>query len=174
MPPWHVAERPGQGKTRAEVRSTYMDDSLDLSQSSIAIIGMAGRFPGARDLDEFWRNLSGGVESVVPLTEEQLLAAGVAPAELRNPNYVRAAAVLDDIDLFDAAFFGLSPKDAAIMDPQHRVFLECAWHALEHAACAVDQFEGRVGVYAGSGMKDRKSTRLNSSHEIPSRMPSSA
>ena len=129
-----------------------MDDSPNLAQSSIAIIGMAGRFPGARDLDEFWRNLSGGVESIRQLTDEQLLEAGVAPSELRNPAYVKAAAVLDDIDLFDAGFFGLSAKDAAIMDPQHRVLLECAWDALEHAAWAVDQVEGRIGVYAGSGM----------------------
>ena len=129
-----------------------MDDSQSLARSSIAIIGMAGRFPGARDIDEFWRNLSGGVESIMPLTDAQLLAAGVAPSELRNPAYVKAAAVLDDIDLFDAAFFGFSAKDAAIMDPQHRVFLECAWDALEHAGWAVDQFEGRIGVYAGSGM----------------------
>jgi acyl transferase domain-containing protein len=129
-----------------------MDDSRSLAQSSIAIIGMAARFPGARDIDEFWRNLSDGVESIRPLTDAQLLAAGVAPAELSNPAYVKAAAVLDDIDLFDAAFFGFSAKDAAIMDPQHRVFLECAWNALEHSGWAVDQFEGRIGVYAGSGM----------------------
>ncbi|HEX4209020.1 MAG TPA: type I polyketide synthase, partial [Candidatus Binataceae bacterium] len=76
----------------------------------------------------------------------------VEPAALRDPAYVKAAAVLDGIDLFDAAFFGLSAKDAAIMDPQHRLFLECAWHAFEHAGWAIEQFDGKIGVYAGSGM----------------------
>jgi acyl transferase domain-containing protein/thioesterase domain-containing protein/acyl carrier protein len=129
-----------------------MQDSPSLDQSSIAIIGMAGRFPGARDIGEFWRNLAGGVESIVRLTDTQLLAAGVESAELRDPAYVKAAAVLDDIDLFDASFFGFSAKDAAIMDPQHRLFLECAWHAFEHAGWAIEQFDGKIGVYAGSGM----------------------
>ena len=86
------------------------------------------------------------------LGDEQLIAAGVTRAELENPDYVRAAAILDDIDRFDAAFFGLSPRDAAIMDPQHRLFLECAWEALENAGWSADEFAGRVGVYAGSGM----------------------
>jgi acyl transferase domain-containing protein/thioesterase domain-containing protein/acyl carrier protein len=129
-----------------------MQDSSSLDQSSIAIIGMAGRFPGAGDIAEFWRNLAGGVESIVRLTDAQLLAAGVESAELRDPAYVKAAAVLDDIDLFDASFFGFSAKDAAIMDPQHRLFLECAWHAFEHAGWAIEQFDGKVGVYAGSGL----------------------
>src|SRR6516225_7185289 len=106
-----------------------MSESLNPDQNSIAIVGMAGRFPGARDISEFWQNLRAGVESVKRLTDEQLRGAGAEPADLRNPAYVKAAAMLDDIDLFDAAFFGLSPKDAAIMDPQHRLFLECAWHA---------------------------------------------
>ncbi|HTT74913.1 MAG TPA: type I polyketide synthase, partial [Candidatus Binataceae bacterium] len=129
-----------------------MQDSPSLDQNSVAIIGMAGRFPGAKDIDEFWRNLTIGAESIVRLTDAQLLAAGAEPAELRDPAYIKAAAVLDDIDLFDAAFFGLSAKDAAIMDPQHRFFLECAWHAFEHAGWAVEQFDGKIGVYAGSGM----------------------
>jgi acyl transferase domain-containing protein/thioesterase domain-containing protein/acyl carrier protein len=120
--------------------------------TSIAVVGMTGRLPGARNLAEFWRNLRGGVESITTLADEQLIAAGVTAAELENPDYIRAAAVLDDIDRFDAAFFGLSPRDAAIMDPQHRLFLECAWEALENAGWSADEFSGRVGVYAGSGM----------------------
>ncbi|MGC2491227.1 SDR family NAD(P)-dependent oxidoreductase [Candidatus Binatus sp.] len=119
---------------------------------SIAIVGMAGRFPGARNLTEFWRNLRDGVESISILRDEQLIAAGATAAELEDPDYVRAAAILEDVDRFDAAFFGLSPRDAAIMDPQHRHFLECAWEALENAGWSVDEFAGRVGVYAGSGM----------------------
>ena len=118
----------------------------------IAVIGMAGRFPGARNVAELWRNLRDGVESISFLSAEQLRAAGVSAAELANPDYVRAAAVLEGVDLFDAAFFGLSPKDASIMDPQHRHFLECAWEALENAGWCPDEFDGRIGVYAGSGM----------------------
>src|SRR5271167_2177795 len=123
-----------------------------LTGTSIAVVGMAGRFPGARNLAEFWRHLRCGVESISMLSDEQLIAAGVTYAELKNPDYVRAAAILEDIDRFDAAFFGLSPRDAAIMDPQHRHFLECAWEALECAGWSSDEFPGRVGVYAGSGM----------------------
>ena len=120
--------------------------------TSIAVVGMAGRFPGARNIREFWRNLRDGVESISVLDDEQLIAAGAAAADLGNPEYVRAAALLDDIDRFDAAFFGLSPRDAAIMDPQHRLFLECAWEALENAGWCAEEFAGRIGVYAGSGM----------------------
>jgi acyl transferase domain-containing protein len=123
-----------------------------IAGTSIAVVGMAGRFPGARNLSEFWRNLRDGVESISALNDEQLIAAGATPADLENPDYVRSAAILDDIDRFDASFFGLSPRDAAIMDPQHRLFLQCAWEALENAGWSVDEFSGRVGVYAGSGM----------------------
>ncbi|HUN99606.1 MAG TPA: type I polyketide synthase, partial [Bradyrhizobium sp.] len=123
-----------------------------LEHSSIAVVGMAGRFPGARNLSEFWINLRDGVESISVLSEERLLAGGAAADELANPDYVRAAAILDGIDRFDASFFGLSPRDAAIMDPQHRLFLECAWEALENAGWSADEFAGPIGVYAGSGM----------------------
>src|SRR5277367_1415964 len=123
-----------------------------LAGTSIAVVGLAGRFPGARNLNEFWRNLRDGVESISTLDDAQLIAAGATPAELENPDYVRSAAILDDIDRFDASFFGFSPRDAAIMDPQHRLFLQCAWEALENAGWSVDEFAGRVGVYAGSGM----------------------
>src|SRR5437879_4450416 len=100
---------------------------MPINDSVIAIVGMAGRFPGARNVSEFWQNLKGGVESIRPLTESELLAAGVPPEELAQPEYVKSGVVLQDFDLFDAAFFGFSPRDAAIMDPQHRLFLECAW-----------------------------------------------
>src|SRR5689334_24253508 len=97
----------------------------------IAIVGMAGRFPRARNLDEFWRNLRDGVEAISFFTEEELLAAGVDAALLRDPAYVRAAGILEDPELFDASFFGINHREAEMMDPQHRVFLECAWEALE-------------------------------------------
>jgi acyl transferase domain-containing protein/thioesterase domain-containing protein len=130
-----------------------MKDGEDiLPSTSIAVVGMAGRFPGARNLSEFWRNLRDGVESIDVLTDEYLIAAGATAADLANLDYVRASAILDDIDRFDASFFGLSPREAAIMDPQHRLFLECAWEALENAGWSADEFAGRIGVYAGSGM----------------------
>src|SRR5262245_6659833 len=90
----------------------------------IAIIGMACRFPGANDVRAFWRNLCQGVESIRMFSDAELLAAGIAPASLRDPCYVKAAPVLDDIDRFDAAFFGYTPREAAVTDPQHRIFLE--------------------------------------------------
>jgi len=122
------------------------------ASTSIAIVGMGARFPGAKNLAQFWENLRGGVESIRGLSDQELLAAGASPEVLRDPDYVKAASVLEGIELFDAPFFGFSPKDAAIMDPQHRVFLECAWEALENAGWCADEFPGSIGVFAGSGM----------------------
>ncbi len=124
-------------------------DELD----GIAIIGMSGRFPGARSLDEFWRNLRDGVESVTTFTDAQLLSAGEDPALLNSPEYVKSGIVLDGIDLFDAGFFGFTPREAEITNPEHRIFLECAWEALENAGYDPDQYAGRIGVFAGSGMR---------------------
>jgi len=123
-----------------------------MKSSSIAIVGMAGRFPGARNTEEFWENLRKGVESVRDFSQKELLAAGATAEDLANPDYVRRGAVLNGVALFDASFFGLSPRDAAIMDPQHRHFVECAWEALEDAAHPPQQFSGSIGVFAGSGM----------------------
>ena len=117
---------------------------------AIAVIGMAGRFPGAADLDAFWNNLRSGVETIRFFTEEELTQAGIPDALLRDPKYVRARGMLENADRFDAAFFGYTPREAELMDPQHRVFLECAWHALENAACDPSRFDGRIGVYAGA------------------------
>src|SRR5262245_892829 len=123
-------------------------DALD---SGIAIVGMAGRFPGARNVAEFWRNLRDGAESIVRYTDAELTAAGVPAALLAQPEYVKAGAPLADMELFDAGFFGFSPLDASIMDPQHRHFLECCWEALERAAHDPARFAGAIGVFAGSG-----------------------
>ena len=123
-----------------------------MKPSAIAIIGMAGRFPGARNIRQFWKNLHDGIESVRSLSDEELLAAGVTRETLARLDYVKRASVLDDVALFDASFFGLSPRDAAIMDPQHRHFLECAWEALEDAGLPPQRFSGSIGVFAGSGM----------------------
>jgi acyl transferase domain-containing protein len=117
----------------------------------IAIVGMAGRFPGARDLDAFWRNLRDGVESITFLKDSELEASALDSAGLRSdPNYVKAAAFLEDADLFDAGYFGVTPKEAEVMDPQQRVFLECAVEALENAGYDGERFKGRIGVYAGA------------------------
>src|SRR6185369_8729570 len=125
------------------------------SAPRLAVVGLAARYPGARSADELWRNLRDGVESISFSTVEELAAAGVAPRLLADPRYVRAKGVLPDADLFDAAFFGFTPREAEQMDPQLRVFLECAWAALEDAGCDPRRFRervgGRVGVFAGSG-----------------------
>ncbi len=112
---------------------------------------MAGRFPGAKSVAEFWRNLKSGVESIRPLSDQELLRAGVDAELLSDPGYVKVASALDDVEMFDASFFGFSPRDAAILDPQQRHFLECCWEALEDAGWDPQQFAGSVGVYAGSG-----------------------
>ena len=118
----------------------------------IAIIGMSGRFPGAADLDAFWRNLRDGVESISFFSDEELHAAGVSPALIAHPQYVKAKAIMDDVELFDAAFFGYTPREAEVIDPQQRMFLECAVAALEHAGYDPQTYQGLVGVYAGVGM----------------------
>ena len=122
------------------------------NESDIAIVGMAGRFPGARNLDEFWNNLVHGVESIVRLSDQEIIAAGVSPDVLTRADYVKAGAVLDDPGLFDAAFFGFSPGEAASLDPQHRLLLELAHVALEDAGCDPDRYRGPIGVFAGSAM----------------------
>jgi acyl transferase domain-containing protein/thioesterase domain-containing protein/acyl carrier protein len=130
-----------------------MSDEVEGNESTlaIAIIGMAGRFPGAASLDAFWQNLSNGIESITTLTDAELLAAGVSPKLLEDPRYVRARARLDGVADFDASFFGMSPREAATTDPQHRIFLECAWEALEHAGVDPARFPGSIGVYGGAG-----------------------
>ncbi|MDM8550514.1 amino acid adenylation domain-containing protein, partial [Desulfobacterales bacterium HSG2] len=124
----------------------------DESLESVAIIGMACRFPEARNPEEFWKNLRDGKECVSFFTDEELTDAGADPELLNDPGYVRAAAILEDIDIFDAAFFGFSPREAAITDPQHRLFLECAWEVMESAGYDPERFRDRIGVYAGVGM----------------------
>jgi amino acid adenylation domain-containing protein len=118
-------------------------------REDVAVIGMAGRFPGARTVQEFWRNLREGIESVRSFTREELAACGVDPSVLDDPGYVNAGALLDDAEWFASSFFGYSPRDAELMDPQQRVFLECAWEALESAGYDPERCPGTVSVYAG-------------------------
>ncbi|HYH81261.1 MAG TPA: aminotransferase class III-fold pyridoxal phosphate-dependent enzyme, partial [Longimicrobium sp.] len=120
-------------------------------ENEIAIIGMSCRFPGARDTTEYWANLRDGVESVSFFSEDELLAAGTAPEVLGDPSFVRAHGSIDGAHAFDAAFFGVNAREAQVMDPQQRVFLECSWSALEDAGYDPARFPGAIGVYAGSG-----------------------
>ena len=132
------------------------------SMEGIAIIGMAGRFPKAQNIDEFWRNLRDGVESISVFTDEELISAGIDPAANSAPHYVRAGAVLENIEFFDASFFGFNPREAEITDPQHRIFLESAWSALENAGYDCTRCESRIGVYAGASLNNYLSFDLNS------------
>src|SRR5262245_58352591 len=118
--------------------------------AEIAIIGLSCRFPGAKNPREFWNNLHDGVESISFLNDEELEPSHLDPADFKAPNYVKAASILDDIQSFDAAFFGVSPREAEVMDPQHRLFLECAWESLEDAGYDPQSYKGLVGVYAGA------------------------
>ena len=121
------------------------------STAAIAIIGLAGRFPGAKDIAQFWQNLRDGVEPISFFCDQELESAGVSPALLSDPSYVKAGSIIDDIELFDAAFFGFTPREAEVTDPQHRLFLECAWEALENAGIDPHALHGTdTGVFAGA------------------------
>ncbi|MER6071756.1 amino acid adenylation domain-containing protein [Streptomyces sp. NPDC001817] len=127
-----------------------MSDENHLPAGAVAVVGMALRVPGARTPDAFWRNLRDGVDSITTFTDEELLAAG-ATREMAHPDHRPALGVLDDMEYFDARFFGFSPREAQMLDPQARVFLECAWEALEHAGRPSDVTGAVTGVYAGVG-----------------------
>jgi acyl transferase domain-containing protein len=124
-------------------------------ESAVAIVGMSGRFPGAADPDELWRNLVAGVPGLRPITDEELRAAGVDPeAMAADPDYVPVGGPVGGIEEFDAGVFGFSPREAATMEPQHRMFLECSWEALERAGYCPTAVPGQVGVFAGCGFPD--------------------
>ncbi|MFD9435310.1 type I polyketide synthase [Streptomyces sp. NPDC060002] len=118
---------------------------------AVAVIGMAARFPGADDVEAFWRNLAEGRTAVRSVTDEEFLAAGGDPGDLSDPSLVRMASVVDGIDRFDSGFFGYSPAEAAVVDPQQRLLLETAYHALEDAGSTEESANGTTGVYAGAG-----------------------
>ena len=126
-------------------------DSTDISPTDIAIVGMSLRVPGADTPAQFWENLKDGKESIVDIDDETLLRHGATEQDLADPLYVKRAPLLRQIEWFDAAFFGLNPNEASVMDPQHRLFLECGWHALEDAGYNPATFDGPIGVFGGSG-----------------------
>jgi phthiocerol/phenolphthiocerol synthesis type-I polyketide synthase E len=136
-------------RRRAQVARRLM--SADL-RPEVALIGIAGRFPGARGLEQFWQNLRDGAVSISFLSDDELRSAGVEETSLEDPSYVKAAAIFDDADAFDAGLFGYAPREAALIDPQQRVLLECAWEALEDAGYGAVAQPFPVGVFAGSSL----------------------
>ena len=126
-----------------------MSDSKEDYIDKIAVIGMDCRFPGADNVEEFWTNLANGVDSISSFSEEELRDSGVAEFTFKKDNFVNAKGIIEGVDLFDAEFFEMSPMEAVMLDPQQRVFLECAWKALESAGYNGDKYKGRISVYAG-------------------------
>ncbi len=118
----------------------------------IAIVGIAGKFPGAKNIDEFWENLVKGKETISFFNEDELAESGIDEELLKNPDYVKAKGIVKDADKFDASFFGFYPREAEILDPQHRLFLETSWDALEDAGYVPDRYKGLIGVFGGVGM----------------------
>jgi amino acid adenylation domain-containing protein len=129
---------------------TIAKPALTETTKDIAIIGMAGRFPGAANIDEFWQNLSDGVESIAKLSDSELRLAGIDSNLLDDPNFVKVAALIPNIEGFDASFFNYTPKEAQVIDPQQRVYLECAWEALENAGYQPDSDNYIIGIYGGA------------------------
>jgi phthiocerol/phenolphthiocerol synthesis type-I polyketide synthase E len=137
----------------------------ELPPNAIAVVGMAARLPGANTLSAFWDNLRRGEESIVTLAEDDLLAEGIPEKTLANHAYVRRAALMDGIDEFDADFFGFTPQVARMTDPQHRLFLQTAWHAFEDAGYDPPNIEGSVGVYATSTTSGYLLHNIMSNHD---------
>jgi phthiocerol/phenolphthiocerol synthesis type-I polyketide synthase E len=118
----------------------------------IAVIGMAGRYPDAWNVEQFWQHVKEGRECITFFKDDELLQAGVSRELLSHPDYIKARGVCPGTFLFDASFFGYTPREAELMDPQQRVFLECAWEALENAGYDALSYSGRIGLFAGSGI----------------------
>jgi acyl transferase domain-containing protein/acyl carrier protein len=137
-----------------------------IGEKDIAVIGMSGRFPMSENLDQFWKNLRKGVECVTRFTDEELLASGIDASVLQDSNYIKSAPILKDIDKFDAGFFGYSPKEAELLDPQQRLFLELAWEAMEDAGYVPGAYDGLVGVYGSIAWNTYLLSNLCSNREL--------
>ncbi|MFW9261377.1 SDR family NAD(P)-dependent oxidoreductase [Nostoc sp. CALU 546] len=145
----------------------FLTDINNLNaQEEIAIVGMSGRFPGAENIADFWRNIRDGVESISFFTDEELVSAGIDAALLNQSSYVKAGGVLEDVELFDASFFGFSPREAEITDPQHRLFLECVWEALENAGYNSQNYDGQIGLFAGVAASNYLLSNLYPNREL--------
>ena len=140
-------------------RQRKSQDGNDIARDAVAVIGMTGRFPGAANLDQLWRNLCNSVESISFFTPEEL-GPGIDENLRHDPDYIRARGLIEGADLFDAAFFGINPLEARVMDPQQRVFLELAQQALENAGYDPERYQGRIGVFAGIGDNHYYTTNL--------------
>jgi acyl transferase domain-containing protein/acyl carrier protein len=141
--------------------NTHAEESFE----DVAIIGLSGRFPGAPGPEQFWQNLRDGVESISFFTDQELRDSGIGTATLAAPHYVKARAVINNVDLLDAGFFALTPREAELLDPQHRLFMECAWEALEHAAYNPETYSGAIGVFAGASSNTYLLSNLLSNRE---------
>lgn len=144
----------------------HITENMNENSSAVAIIGYAGRFPGAWDAEEFWENLRAGIESIRTFSDEDLANNGIPSASFQAPNYVKRGSPVPGAELFDADFFGITPREAALTDPQQRIFLETAWEALEHAGYAPGTFRDVVGVYAGASANTYFLERIAAQPEI--------
>ncbi|NEQ06321.1 MAG: SDR family NAD(P)-dependent oxidoreductase, partial [Moorea sp. SIO4E2] len=142
----------GNGEAQSSKKRQVKPLKKPQDDNDVAIIGMSGRFPGAKNIEEFWDNLKNGVESISYLSDQQLGESGVGTDLLNNPNYVKVNGLISDIDLFDANFFNYSPREAKTIDPQQRLFLESAWEAIESSGYNPETYDGSIGVYAGGAM----------------------
>ncbi len=133
-----------QTQDQQQLHSEELEGSAD-----IAVVGMAGAFPGAHNIHDYWQRLHDQQENITFFNKDELLQAGLPPELIDNPAFVPARGIFEDAPYFDESFFGMSPKQAQLTDPQHRKFLECCWHALEHAGYTPEAFNGSIGVYAG-------------------------
>ncbi len=131
-----------------------MIENETIDMEGVAIIGLAGRFPGANNIDHFWENLCKGVNSISTFSDEELINSGINPELIKNSKYVKKGGIINDTQMFDAKFFGYSPREAELIDPQHRIFLECAWESLENAGYNPETYPGSIGVFAGCGMNN--------------------
>lgn len=151
-----LAERVDATKNTGEAKPVHREEKsrterLRNATKEFAIVGMSCRFPGAGNIDEFWQNLQAGVESITDFSDEELRAAGVSDELLSSSDYIKRGSMVANADLFDARFFDISAREAELIDPQQRIFLECAWEALENAGYTPRNYPGKIGLYAGSG-----------------------
>lgn len=142
------------------------DADLGTAMPGIAVVGIVGRFPGADNVDELWELLRNGVDPVVEFSDEELAAAGVPPSMINHPDYVKSGTILEGAEEFDAAFFGYSPREAEVMDPQQRLFLQSCWEVLESCGCDPEAFDGLIGVYGGSSMNSYLHNNIVSNPEV--------
>ncbi len=145
---WQTAQQLGY-QNPSEIKGDENNRVEQPLDDSIAIIGMAVRLPGAKNITEFWDNLKAGRDVSKVFTNEELIAAGVSPEIFNDPDYVRRGMPLENADCFDATFFGYHPKEAALMDPQHRIYLQTAYAALQDAGIDPENHEQRIGVFGG-------------------------